>query len=89
MSCGQLPGTIVSACSAPDAMYINEVRFYRTIRGSLSIEAPECFGSIFDETHRSFGVLMEDLTLRGKGGVVAHAPLGRLKAAWQAPLENI
>jgi hypothetical protein len=50
---------------APDAMYINEVRFYRTIRGSLSIEAPECFGSIFDETQRSFGVLMEDLTLRG------------------------
>ena len=50
---------------APDAMYINEVRFYRTIRGNLSIEAPECFGSIFDEANRSFGVLMEDLTLRG------------------------
>ena len=50
---------------APDAMYINEVRFYRTIRDSLTIEAPECFGSIFDETNRSFGVLMEDLTLRG------------------------
>jgi hypothetical protein len=50
---------------APDAMYINEVQFYRTIRGSLAIEAPECFGSIFDEASRSFGVLMEDLTLRG------------------------
>jgi hypothetical protein len=50
---------------APDAMYINEVRFYRTIRPHLSIEAPECFGSVFDEVHRSFGVLMEDLTLRG------------------------
>jgi len=50
---------------APDAMYINEVRFYRTIRGSLAIEAPACFGSVFDETHRNFGVLMEDLTLRG------------------------
>ena len=50
---------------APDAMYINEVRFYRTIRSNLSIEAPECFGSIFDEANRSFGVLMEDLTLRG------------------------
>jgi hypothetical protein len=50
---------------APDAMYVNEVRFYRTIRPHLSIEAPECFGSIFDEDHRSFGVLMEDLTLRG------------------------
>jgi len=50
---------------APDAMYINEVRFYRTIRGKLSIEAPECFGSVFDEGNRSFAVLMEDLTLRG------------------------
>ena len=49
---------------APDAMYINEVRFYRTIRPDLSIEAPECFGSLFDQAHRSFGVLMEDLTLR-------------------------
>ncbi len=50
---------------APDAMYVNEVQFYRTIRPHVSIEAPECFGSIFDEAHRSFGVLMEDLTLRG------------------------
>lgn len=50
---------------APDAMYENEVRFYRTIRPNLSIEAPQCFGSIFDESHRTFGVLMEDLTLRG------------------------
>jgi len=50
---------------APDAMYINEVRFYRTIRRNLSIEVPVCFGSIFDEANRSFGVLMEDLTLRG------------------------
>ncbi len=50
---------------APDAMYMNEVRFYRSIRPGLSIEAPRCFGSLFDETHRSFGVLMEDLTLRG------------------------
>jgi hypothetical protein len=46
-------------------MYINEVRFYRTIRNGLSIEAPACFGSLFDEANRSFGVLMEDLTLRG------------------------
>ena len=50
---------------APDAMYMNEVRFYRSIRPELSIEAPRCFGSLFDETNRSFGVLMEDLTLRG------------------------
>jgi len=50
---------------APDAMYVNEVRFYREIRSQLSIEAPECFASVFDEANRSFGVLMEDLTLRG------------------------
>lgn len=50
---------------APDAMYRNEVRFYRTIRPGLSIEAPQCFGSVFDESNRSFAVLMEDLTLRG------------------------
>ena len=50
---------------APDAMYLNEVRFYRSIRPELAIEAPRCFGSIFDEANRSFGVLMEDLTLRG------------------------
>ena len=49
---------------APDAMYANEVRFYRAIRPHVSIEAPWCFGSIFDEKHRSFGVLMEDLNLR-------------------------
>lgn len=50
---------------APDAMYLNEVRFYREIRPQLSIEAPQCFGSLFDEKRRSFGVLMEDLALRG------------------------
>ena len=50
---------------APDAMYINEVRFYREIRPQLSIEAPECFGSVFDEARRSFGVLLENLALRG------------------------
>lgn len=50
---------------APDAMYLNEVRFYREIRPELSIEAPQCFGSLFDEKRRSFGVLMEDLALRG------------------------
>ena len=50
---------------SPDAMYLNEVRFYREIRPQLSIEAPECFGGVFDEAHRSFGVLLENLALRG------------------------
>lgn len=50
---------------APDAMYANEVRFYRSVRPQLSLEAPRCFASVFDEAARSFGVLMEDLRLRG------------------------
>lgn len=49
---------------APDAMYVNEARFYAEIRPELSIEAPRTFGSLFDERSRQFGILMEDLTLR-------------------------
>lgn len=49
---------------APDAMYVNEARFYAEIRPELSIEAPRTFGSLFDEGTRQFGILMEDLTLR-------------------------
>ena len=49
---------------APDAMYVNEVRFYRQVRPELSIEAPRSFASIYDEQARTFGVLMEDLRLR-------------------------
>jgi hypothetical protein len=50
---------------APDAMYVNEVRFYRDLRGDLDIEAPRCFGSVYDERTRHFGMLLEDLTERG------------------------
>ncbi|MBW2507400.1 MAG: phosphotransferase [Deltaproteobacteria bacterium] len=49
---------------APDAMYLNEVRFYRELRPELSIEAPRSFASVYDEENRTFGVLMEDLSLR-------------------------
>ena len=49
---------------APDAMYLNEVRFYRQIRPELRLEAPETFASIYDERARTFGILMEDLSLR-------------------------
>ena len=49
---------------APDAMYLNEVRFYRDLRPELQIETPSCFLSVYDERRRSFGVLMEDLSLR-------------------------
>jgi len=49
---------------APEAMYANEVHFYRDIRPELEIEAPRAFGSVFDESNGQFGILMEDLTLR-------------------------
>jgi hypothetical protein len=49
---------------APDAMYLNEVRFYTDIRPELTIEAPRSFGGLFEESTRHFGILMEDLGLR-------------------------
>lgn len=49
---------------APEAMYANEVRFYREIRPELEIETPRAFGGVFDESNGQFGILMEDLTLR-------------------------
>ena len=50
---------------APDPMYVNEVRFYTGIRPELDLEAPSVFGGLFDRRNRHFGILMEDLTLRG------------------------
>jgi hypothetical protein len=50
---------------APDPMYVNETRFYTEIRPELDIEAPRVFGGLFDERSRRFGILIEDLTLRG------------------------
>ena len=50
---------------APDAMYEIESRFYNQIRPGLDMEAPRVFGAHYDERTRHFGVLMEDLTLRG------------------------
>jgi hypothetical protein len=49
---------------APDAMYVNEVRFYRDLRDDLDIEAPRSFGSVYDERTRHFGMLLEDLNER-------------------------
>jgi hypothetical protein len=49
---------------APQAMYLNEVRFYRDIRHEIPIEAPQSYGSLFDEETGQFGILMEDLALR-------------------------
>lgn len=50
---------------APDAMYANEVRFYRDVRASLAIETPAAYASVRDDDTRSFFVLMEDLAARG------------------------
>jgi len=50
---------------APDVMYLNEVRFYREIRPFLNIETPRCYGSSFDEQTGQFGVILEDLRVRG------------------------
>jgi hypothetical protein len=50
---------------APDPMYVNEVRFYTEVRPELDLEAPRVFGGLFDERSRQFGILMEDVTLRG------------------------
>jgi len=56
--------TMLVRSHVPDAMYSNEVRFYRDIRPELAIEAPQAFASVFDEETGQFGVIMEDLTLR-------------------------
>jgi aminoglycoside phosphotransferase (APT) family kinase protein len=50
---------------APEAMYRNEVRFYNEIRPEITIEAPRGYGCLFDEETAQFGILMEDLALRG------------------------
>jgi hypothetical protein len=50
---------------APDPMYVNEVRFYTELRPELDLEAPRAYGGLFDLSSRHFGILMEDLGLRG------------------------
>ena len=56
--------TMLATPHAPAAMYENEVRFYRELRGELDIEAPAAFASHFDEATGRFGLLLEDLTAR-------------------------
>lgn len=65
-----LPGrmilkTMLTSPHAPAAMYENEVRFYRELRGDLDIETPAVFASNFDPSTGQFGLLLEDLTARG------------------------
>ena len=67
---GDLPArvilkTMLASPHAPEAMYENEVRFYRELREELDIEAPTAFASHFDPATGRFGLLLEDLTARG------------------------
>ncbi len=57
--------TMLASPHAPQAMYENEVRFYREIRDELSIETPRAFASHFDLATGRFGLLLEDLNARG------------------------
>lgn len=57
--------TMLASPHAPEAMYENEVRFYRDLRRELDIEAPTAFASHFDPVTGRFGLLLEDLTARG------------------------
>lgn len=57
--------TMLASPHAPQAMYENEVRFYREIRDELDIETPRVFASHFDLATGRFGLLLEDLTARG------------------------
>jgi hypothetical protein len=59
-----LKTVLVRPGSIPD-LYENEVRFYRDVRDDLDIETPRCYGASFDRASGSFGILMEDVTLRG------------------------
>jgi hypothetical protein len=97
---------------APDAMYENETRFYRDIRGELGnaaadtsgggpFQAPEVYGTLYDERGHRFGVFMQDLSRAGATfpnalGVLPLASLrsvlrqlARLHARyWQSPRLN-
>lgn len=56
--------TVLVRPGAPFAMYANEARFYRELRPALGVETPQVFASADDEASGSFGILMEDVSLR-------------------------
>lgn len=68
--------TMLATPHAPAAMYSNEVRFYREVRDELDIEAPTAFASQFDPDSGRFGLLLEDLTIRGARFPSAVDPVG-------------
>lgn len=49
----------------PVTMYENEVLFYRYIRPGLDIETPKVYATAYDRDTGQFGILMEDLSVRG------------------------
>jgi AcrR family transcriptional regulator len=53
--------TMLASPHAPAAMYENEVRFYRELRGELDIETPRRSRASFDPATGRFGLLLEDL----------------------------
>lgn len=57
--------TMLASPRAPEAMYENEVRFYRELRDDVDIETPAVYASSFDPATGRFGLLLEDLTERG------------------------
>jgi hypothetical protein len=57
--------TMLASPHAPEAMYENEVRFYRELRDDVDIETPAVYASSFDPATGRFGLLLEDLTERG------------------------
>jgi hypothetical protein len=67
----ELPTQLVIKVSRPDLpalpLYRNEVAFYRNLRPELgsAIESPRCVGANFDESSGTFGLALEDLTIRG------------------------
>ena len=56
--------TMLASPHAPEAMYENEVRFYRELRADLDIETPTAFAGSFDPATGRFGLLLEDLDAR-------------------------
>jgi hypothetical protein len=46
-------------------LYVNEVAVYREIRPSRLVEAPRCYGAAYDVDSATFGLILEDMTLRG------------------------
>jgi len=45
-------------------LYENEVAFYTRLRPEIEIEAPICFGGLYDPDGSGFGIALEDLRLR-------------------------